>query len=337
MIDKGDKNMVRFGIIGTSRITESFLQAASQLEDFSLSAVYSRTSERAAEFSAKYGVMSIFTDLEGMAKSTEIDAVYIASPNSFHAEQAILFMNHGKHILCEKPIASNASEVRDMIQAARDNDVLLMEALKSTFVPNFKSVQQHVNKIGKVRRYMASYCQYSSRYDAYKEGVVLNAFNPALSNGALMDIGIYCIYPLVVLFGKPLEVKANGLLLESGVDGDGSILLKYAEMEAVIMYSKITNSTIPFEIQGEEGNIRADKINTPEQVEIYYRNGTVENITQPQRSAPMFYEIKEFNELIQAGKRESSINSYANSLTVMEIIDEARKQIGVVFPSDKKK
>ncbi|MFP3123198.1 Gfo/Idh/MocA family oxidoreductase [Ectobacillus funiculus] len=328
--------MVRFGLVGTNWITESFLQAASQLDDFSLTAVYSRTSERATEFAAKYGVTLTFTDLESMAKSSEIDAVYIASPNSFHAEQAILFMNHGKHVLCEKPIASNAFEVKAMIQAAKENNVLLMEALKSTLVPNFKTVQQHIHTIGKVRRYVASYCQYSSRYDAYKQGVVLNAFNPAFSNGALVDIGIYCIYPLVVLFGKPLAVQANGLLLESGVDGEGSILLKYEEMEAVIMYSKITNSTIPFEIQGEEGNIRIDKVNTPEQVEIYYRNGTVENITQPQKGDSMFYEAKEFIELIQAGKLESSTNSHANSLAVMEIIDEARKQIGVVFPSDKK-
>lgn len=328
--------MVRFGVVGTNWITESFLQAASQLDDFSLNAVYSRTSERATEFAAKYGVTLTFTDLESMAKSSEIDAVYIASPNSLHAEQAILFMNHGKHVLCEKPIASNAGEVKAMIQAAKENNVLLMEALKSTLVPNFKSVQQHIHTIGKIRRYVASYCQYSSRYDAYKQGVVLNAFNPAFSNGALVDIGIYCIYPLVVLFGKPLEVQANGLLLESGVDGEGSILLKYEEMEAVIMYSKITNSTIPFEIQGEEGNIRIDKVNTPEQVEIYYRNGTVEDITQPQRSDSMFYEAQEFIELIQAGQLESSTNSHANSLAVMEIIDEARKQIGVVFPSDKK-
>ncbi|GAA3326643.1 hypothetical protein GCM10020331_063370 [Ectobacillus funiculus] len=106
--------MVRFGLVGTNWITESFLQAASQLDDFfSLTAVYSRTSERATEFAAKYGVTLTFTDLEKHGKkSSEIDAVYIASPNSFHAEQAILFMNHGKHVLCEKPIASNAFEVK---------------------------------------------------------------------------------------------------------------------------------------------------------------------------------------------------------------------------------
>jgi len=328
--------MVRFGVIGTSQITESFLQATSQLENVFVSAVYSRTSERAAEFAKKYGVILTFTNYEDLAKSAEIDAVYIASPNSFHAQHAILFMNYGKHVLCEKPIASNASEVQEMIQTARANNVLLMEALKPTLVPNFKSVQQHIHKLGKVRRYMASYCQYSSRYDAYKEGVVSNIFNPVFSGGSLMDIGIYCLYPLIVLFGKPLEIRANGYLLESGVDGEGSILLKYEDMEAVIMYSKITQSRLPCEIQGEEGNMTIDKMNVPEQVEIYYRNGTVENITRLQKNHSMFYEVKEFIELIQAGKMESSINSYANSLAVMEIIDEARKQIGVVFPSDEK-
>jgi predicted dehydrogenase len=327
--------VIRFGVIGTNWITEAFIEAASEIEDFKLTAVYSRTSERAKEFAGKYGVEATFTDLESMARSNEIDAVYIASPNSFHAKQAIVFMNHGKHVLCEKPIASNTSELTEMIQTAKKNNVLLMEALKSTFLPNFKIVQENLHKIGKVRRYFASYCQYSSRYDAYKEGKVLNAFNPVFSNGSLMDIGIYCIYPLVVLFGKPLDIQANGIILDSGVDGEGSILLKYEDKEAVITYSKITNSALPCEIQGENGNIIIDKIHTPEKVEIHYRDGTVEDITQHQDNKPMFYEAKEFIELIQKGQLESDINSYANSLAAMEIMDKARRQIGVVFPSDK--
>ncbi|MFX3624849.1 MAG: Gfo/Idh/MocA family protein [Ectobacillus sp.] len=329
--------MIRFGVVGTNWITDAFIEAASELEDFALAAVYSRTSERAKEFAKKYGVQTIFTDLESMAKSEEIDAVYIASPNSFHAKQAIAFMDHGKHVLCEKPIASNASEVREMIQAAKNNGVALMEAMKTTLLPNFKIVQENLHKIGAIRRYFASYCQYSSRYDAYKEGNVLNAFKPEFSNGSLMDIGIYCIYPLVVLFGKPISIQATGFMLDSGVDGEGSILLKYGGMDAVVMYSKITDSALPSEIQGEEGNIIIDKIHTPEKVEIRYRDGRTEDVTQPQSDKAMFYEAKEFIELIQNGQTESYINSYENSLITMEIIDEARKQIGIVFPSDNEK
>ncbi|MDQ0243611.1 putative dehydrogenase [Bacillus fengqiuensis] len=326
--------MIRFGIIGTNWITERFIQAANEIEDFALTAVYSRTEERAKEFAAKFNVPATFTDLESMAMSDEIDAVYIASPNCFHAEQAIMYMNHGKHVLCEKPMASNKEEVKAMIDAARKNNVLLMEALKTTLLPNFKSIQNHLYKIGTVRRYAASYCQYSSRYDAYKKGTVLNAFNPAFSNGSLMDIGVYCIYPMVVLFGKPHTVKATGMLLDSGADGEGSILFQYEDKDAVVMYSKITNSYLPAEIQGEDGSIIIDKIHTPEKVEIRYNDGRVEDITEPQASNAMYYETKEFIELIQNGNFESSINSYANSLITAELMDEARKQIGLVFPAD---
>ena len=327
--------MVRFGVVGTNWITESFIKGASHHPDFQLGAVYSRAEDRAAEFAGKFGVDTIFTDMEEMAKSDVIDAVYIASPNSLHASQAITFMENGKHVLCEKAIASNSRELDEMIRTAKDHKVVLMEALKSTLMPNFKAVQENLGKIGTIRRYFASYCQYSSRYDKYKEGTVLNAFNPEFSAGSLMDIGIYCIYPLVVLFGEPKSIQATGYLLESGVDGEGSLILKYDGMDAVIMFSKITDSSLPSEIHGENGNIRIDKISTPEKVEILYRNGKSEDISREQLDDNMFYEAEEFISVIQQGKLESTNNSLENSRITMKILDEARSQMGVRFPSDR--
>lgn len=328
--------MIRFGIIGTNWITDSFLQAARECDDFALTAVYSRTEEQARQFAGKHGAAHIYTDVEAMAAGGEIDAVYIASPNSFHAEHAIACMNRGVHVLCEKPVASNAAELRSMIAAARSHNVVLMEAMKSTLMPNFQAVRDNLHGIGKVRRYFASYCQYSSRYDAYKQGNVMNAFNPVFSNGALMDLGIYCIYPAVVLFGKPDAVQANGVLLESGVDGEGSLLLRYPEKDAVIMYSKITHSSLPSEIQGENGNLVIEKISQPEKVEIRYRDGTVESLTRDQADNTMVYEIKEFMNLIKSGRQESSVNSFEHSLWTMEIMDEARRQMGLVYPADER-
>ncbi|MCP1308017.1 Gfo/Idh/MocA family protein [Paenibacillus tyrfis] len=326
--------MIRFAVIGTNWITEEFIRAARECEAFALTAVYSRTEEKAEAFAAKFEIPHKFTDLETMARSDAFDAVYLASPNAFHAKQAVLLMNHGKHVLCEKPLASNRAEVMEMIAAAKANRVLLMEALKSTLMPNFRAVQEHLHKIGPVRRYAASYGQYSSRYDAYKQGTVLNAFNPALSNGSLMDLGVYCIYPMVVLFGQPDRVQANGLLLDSGVDGQGSLLLSYGQMEAVLTHSKIVNSYAPTEIQGEHGTLVIDKINQPEQVEIRYRDGSVEVLTRPQNNKSMVYEVQEFIDVLQAGRLESATNSHGNSLAAISIMDEARKQIGLRFPAD---
>lgn len=326
--------MIRFGVIGTNWITDRFLEAAGKVSDFQLTAVYSRTEERAKEFADKYGLEYTFTDLDEMAKSNSFDAIYIASPNILHAEQSLIFMRKGKHVLCEKPAAVNSDELNRMIQAAKENNVLFMEALKTTFIPSFQSIKDNLSKIGKVRRVVSVKNQYSSRYDAYRSGTVLNAFKPELGNGSLMDIGIYCIVPVLTLFGMPQSIFAQGMLLETGADGEGTILFKYDGMEAVAMYSKITNSTIPSEIQGEDGSFIIDSISDPQKVEIHYRDGSVEDISVEQEENTMYYEICEFIDLIKNGKKESAKQTFQLSRDTMSILEEARKQIGLKFPSD---
>lgn len=326
--------MINVGVIGTSWITDEFIKCASSIEDFKLNAVYSRSEEKAKAFADKYGVKNVFTSLEEMAKSNNIHAVYIASPNSLHSQQSILFLNNKKHVLCEKPIASNLKELNAMIDAAKSNNVLLMDAMKTTFLPNFKVIEDNIEKLGEIRRFFASYCQYSSRYDLYKEGKAVNTFDPKFSNGSIMDIGIYCIEPLVRLFGKPKDIKASSLKLPSGVDGEGSLILSYEDMEGIIIHSKIANSYLPSEIQGEKGTMIIDKINKPEQVKIIYRSGEIEELSVMQLEETMYYEAKEFIELINSGKLESKVNSFKQSIISVGIIEEARRQTDIMFPTD---
>jgi predicted dehydrogenase len=281
--------------------------------------------------------------LEEMAKSPLTDAVYIASPNFLHASQSILCMQYGKHVLCEKPLASNAKEAKEMIAASQKYRVTLMEAMKPTLTPNFLAIKENIGRVGVVRRYFACYCQYSSRYDKFKEGIVLNAFRPEYSNGAMMDIGIYTIYPMVVLFGRPQKVDASGILLSSGVDGQGAVNFVYDGMNATVLYSKIANSALPAEIQGEDGTITSDRINTIGKVVFTSRLQTAsgkgsqsaeEDLSAVTANDEYYYEVAEFIDLIQSGRRESAINSHANSLATLEITDEVRRQSGVVYPAD---
>ncbi|WP_411170054.1 Gfo/Idh/MocA family protein [Clostridium sp. MB05] len=326
--------MINIGVIGTNFITEWLIAGGREVEGVKISAVYSRTEEKAKEFAEKFNIENVFTNLEEMAKSDLLDAVYIASPNAMHAKQAILFLNNKKHVLCEKAFASNTKEVNEMINAAKENDVVLMEAMKTTLLPNFRVIKDNLHKIGKVRKYFASFCQYSSRYDKYKAGEILNAFKRELSNGALMDIGVYCIAPMVNLFGKPKTIKANGIMLKTGVDGEGSIVFGYDDMEGVVIYSKISNSYLPSEIQGEEGSIIIDKINSFENIKIVYRDGREENLSLEHKEANMCYEVEEFANLIRNNEKESKINSLKVSKDVIEVIEEARKQIGIEYPAD---
>lgn len=336
---------VRFGIVGTNFISDWVIAGARQDARFEVTAVYSRKQETADAFAAKHGIPHTYTSLEEMASSPLIDAVYIASPNFLHAEQSILCMQHGKHVLCEKPLASNAREARAMIAASEQYGVTLMEAMKPTLTPNFRAVQANLKRVGTIRRYFSAYCQYSSRYDKFKEGVVLNAFRPELSNGAMMDIGVYTIYPMVVLFGKPKRIQASGILLSSGVDGQGAVNFSYDGMNATVLYSKIANSSLPTEIEGEEGNIQLDRVNIISRVTFQPRvaaasgRGTVaepEDISVAADRDEYYYEVAEFIDLVLAGKRESAVNSHTNSLLTVEIIDEVRRQLGVVYPADSK-
>ena len=336
-------NKIRFGVVGTNFITDWVIAGAKQDERFELTAVCSRTQERANEFAAKYDIPYTFTSLEEMAASPLIDAVYIATPNYLHAAQSILCMKHGKHVLCEKPMASNAYEVKQMIAASRQYGVTLMEAMKPTLTPNFQVLREALPKAGVIRRYFASYCQYSSRYDKFKEGIVLNAFKPELSNGAMMDIGVYTVYPMVVLFGRPKKVSASGVVLSTGTDGQGAVNFEYAGMNATILYSKIANSSLPTEIEGEDGNFMLDKINQIGRVTWQARpvasSGKgpltpVEDISAVTDKDEYYYEVAEFISLVQAGKLESEINSHENSLITIEIIDEVRRQLGIVYPAD---
>ena len=335
---------VRFGLVGTNFITEWVLEGARQDKRFEAQAVCSRSRDRAEMFASRHNIPLKFTSLEEMVASDQIDAVYIATPNHMHAPQSILCMKHGKHVLCEKPLASNAREAEEMIITARRYGVTLMEAMKTTLTPNFRRVMENMDRLGKVRRYFSSYCQYSSRYDKFKEGIVLNAFNPELSNGAIMDIGVYTIYPMVVLFGEPQRVMASGIRLSSGADGEGSAIFSYPEMEASVIYSKISDGSLPSEIQGEDGTVALSSINMMEQVTFRPRGtnsaggrgvkAPIEDWTVLSDKNGYYHEIAEFIDLVLAGRPESDINSHANSLATLRVIDEIRRQTGIVFPAD---
>lgn len=324
---------IKFGIIGTSSITENFLNAAKDVSDFELVAIYSRNLEKAKSFGEKFNATLFFDDLNSFANSPEFDAVYIASPNFLHKEQTIAMLNGKKHVLCEKAMGANEKEVLEMIATAKKNDLVLMEAMRITCLPNFLEVKKALNKIGTIRKAFFSYCQYSSRYDNFKKGIIENAFKREVSTGALSDIGIYCIHPLVNLFGEPLSTHAVGEVLHTGTDGSGSAIFKYENMDATITYSKISNSYLPCEIQGEDGTILIDSIRF-NNIKIIYRDGSIEDITIPQIENDMCYELESFIQTINGTDMESSLNQLSQSLSAIKIIDNIRKSIGVVYDCD---
>lgn len=179
--------MIRFAVVGTNWITKQFVDAAHETGKYKLTAIYSRSLEQAQAFAKDYPVEHLFTSLDELAQSPDVDAVYIASPNSLHFPQTRLFLSHKKHVICEKPLASNLQEVEAAIALAKENNVVLFEAFKTASLPNFLLLKETLAKVGKLRKAFINYCQYSSRYQRYLDGENPNTFNPAFSNGSIMQ------------------------------------------------------------------------------------------------------------------------------------------------------
>lgn len=318
--------MVKFGIVGTNWISGDFVKAVMMNDRCKAGAVYSRKKETAEEFIKKYGIenVKIFTDLKEMAESDIIDAVYIGSPNSLHAEQSVICLKNKKHVICEKPIATKTEDFNEMVKTAEENGVALMEAMKTTFLPNVWAVRENLHRIGDVRNITANFCQYSSRYDLLKNGKLTNVFDPKFDGGSAFDIGVYPLYFVLSLFGIPKSYTGTNIFLSSGIDGAGTIILNYGDKTASVIHSKITETNIPSEILGEKGSIVIEHISTAEKAEIIMRDGTREDISRPQEKNQMVYELKEFLSLIEKGEIESKINTFELSGKSVEILSQVR-------------
>lgn len=323
---------VRFGVIGTNFIVKRFLEAAYMFEEFDFKAIYSRSKETGKEFAQNMESIYVYDDLKEFAGSSEIDAVYIASPTSCHANQSMLLMENKKHILCEKPVCSNLNEWEKMKETASRNHVVVLEAMRSLFTPGYEVIKDNLYKIGRIRKVNFNYCQYSSRYDDFKKGIIKNAFRPELSNGALMDIGVYCVEVMVGLFGRPNNIYAYGQIIPQSIDGMGTIIAEYDDMQANLSYSKITDSVLPCEIQGENGSIYFNNISSPQNIKIRYRDTSEEILKLNLVSNDMIYEIGKFINMVKGTKIQDSYH-HISTLSI-EILDEARRQIGIVFPAD---
>lgn len=328
--------MIPFGIIGTGKITRTFLEAVQSVPELTLRAVYSRSLEKAQSFGEEYGA-KVFTDsLEDLAADRDVQAVYIASPNCCHCEQAIRMMDAGKHVLCEKPAASNQEEYQRMLEAARRNGVVFFEAMRPAFTPEMAMVEETLPRLGKIRQSSFSFCQYSSRYDNFKNGMIENAFRPELSNGSLMDIGVYCIHWMVRLFGMPESLQASPIFLENGVDGAGAIIGTYPDMQVQLLYSKICDGHTPSEIQGENGSLLMDTVSQPQKLTLCLRGQTPEALPVTPCANNMVYEARRWAQWITRGPDRELFRVQDDTMTELRVLDKVRALCGIRFPADER-
>ncbi len=312
--------MIRLATIGTSAITRSFIEAVGLAAGVSVTAVYSRDPARARAFADSVGVAGAYSDLAELL-SSDIDAVYVASPNTTHEEQALAAVRAGMHVLVEKPAVTSAAAWDALCFEARTHRVVLLEALRTEYDPGLDVIRELLPSLGTIRRVQLGYQKRSSRYDLVLAGEQVNIFDPEMAGGALMDLGVYCIHALVSLFGEPDAVQAASVTVASGADGAGSALCTYPGFVAEVMYSKITTSNLPSEIQGELGTLLIDQIATPSSLAVELLDGTSTPRALPVVPHVLIGEVERFVDLVEtSGDATHDQHLTAATLRLMDAI-----------------
>lgn len=324
---------MNYAVIGTGWITKELINSAELCNNAKLCAVYSRNEETGKNFAGEFGVSCVYTNLEELAKS-EIEAVYIASPNVCHYEQAKLLLMNKKHILCEKSIAASASQVQELIDVAAKQGVVFLEAIKSMYTPGAELLKEACKKIGRISQASFVFEQLSSKYPALLRGELPNIFNPEMQTGAVMDIGVYCLHPAVYLFGKPETVIANAVLSDLGIDLCGDAILRYPDKSVTVSYSKIANQAVPSQIIGDAGMITIEKISTCSGITLHRNDGSRE-VLYPHCPDEMHmrYEAEFFANAISSPEQyQEKVQRFnEQSVVVCDLLAQIRKLTGVVF------
>lgn len=316
---------MKLAIVGTNFISDSLVSASRIIPSVEIGAIYSRKLDTGRAFAEKHGIKKVYTDYAEMLCEDDIDAVYIASPNICHSSQSIAAMRAGKHVFCEKVMATTPGEADEMISTSSETGRVLLEAMRPAHDPIYDTVREYISRIGTLHSARLEYCQYSSRYDRFKAGIMTNAFDPTMRNSALADIGVYPLHMALSLFGAPLDLAAESQLLHNGFEGSGMINLYYENMTAEILYSKIADSHAPSFIEGELGTVFIDKISAPSRIELRLRSGTTV-VTESRVPNNMIFELDAFSRMTR-GILDPAPYQRVSALTV-GLIHRAHSQTG---------
>lgn len=332
--------MIKFGIIGTNWITEWWINSSQASGRWQLTAVYSRTEDAAKSFGAKFNVSKVHTSVSDLIADPEVEAVYIASPNSLHFEQAKQILSGKKHVVLEKPATSTVAELDELLGLARKNGVYILEAYRHIQEVNYKVLKKAVTeekKLGQIYGASLTYASFSSRYHNVLAGEKPNIFNLDFSGGSLVDIGVYPVTFAVALFGRPKYQIYHATKAPTGVDAGGFILLHYNDFSVQINQSKAWTSTAPCEIYGEKGTITLNGTSDIDSVK-FWSNKTkeTEELSKPKAEKNMQEEAQEIGRIIEEGDKDAATALQDLSMAVLEVTTDLRQQNGIVFKVEQK-
>ncbi len=328
---------MKYAVIGTSWITEEFIMGASLVEGLELYGVCSRSYSKGKALAEKFNIPRVFVDINDLARNADVEAVYVASPNSLHYSQCKQLLKSGKHVLCEKPITVEPAQLEELQALARAQGKVYFEAIMYMFHPVRLKLKAALKGLGKITNAHFDFSQLSSKYPAYVRGELPNIFNPKFATGCLMDLGIYCIYPALDLFGMPKRINAVAQFLESGADGSGSCLFEYDNMLLTMTWSKLAQGFCGSQILGDGGTVTIGSISQLNNLSFCKKGDEpIEVVGKTEKYKIMAYEAQALYDF--ATKPEETAEQYEEacrmSLAVSKVMEEIRSICKIKFDLD---
>lgn len=327
---------MKLGIVGSGMIVEDLLSFIDNIPNIQLIHISGtkRSEEKVKNLCKKHYFKRCSTSYDQLLNDEEVDTIYVALPNHLHYEYTRQALQANKNVILEKPFTSTIEEAQELEKLAIENHLFLWEAITNQYLPNFYKVKELLPKLGRIKIVECNFSQYSSRYNAFKEGNILPAFDYTKSGGALMDLNIYNIHFVVGLFGKPINIEYYPNI-ERNIDTSGILILDYGSFKCVCIGSKDCKAPLSNNIQGDEGCIH---IETPvaiiETIDMFMNDGTKETITENKNVHKMYEEFMAFEKMYQEKNYQKCYEMLKHSLLVTEVQTIARRKAGMLFPAD---
>ena len=317
---------MNLGIVGAGMIVKDFLSFTHELPEIKLEAIVARNIENLKNLQSMHNIKEIFTDLDECLSSPSIDTIYVAVPNNLHYSVAKKALEAGKNVICEKPFTLNYHETVELFELAESKNLILIEAITNQYLPNYLEIKEDLSQIGNIRLVECNFSQLSSRYEAFKKGIIAPVFDKNQGGGVLGDLNIYNIHFVVGLFGAPKNSEYYPNIVRE-VDTSGILILEYNEFKVVCIAAKDTYNNSYANIQGDKGLIKV--IGTLNEVPNYIiKNNEVEmKVNKNIHKHRMYSEFKKFIDVINNKDFDFMEKQKEHSLAVMEIFDKSRKQI----------
>ena len=317
---------MNLGIVGAGMIVKDFLSFTHELPEIKLEAIVARNIENLKNLQNIYNIKQIYTDLDECLSNPSIDTIYVAVPNNLHYSVAKKALEAGKNVICEKPFTLNYHETVELFELAESKNLILIEAITNQYLPNYLEIKENLSEIGNIRLVECNFSQLSSRYEAFKKGIIAPVFDKNQGGGVLGDLIIYNIHFVVGLFGAPKNSEYYPNIVRE-VDTSGILILEYDEFKVVCIAAKDTYNNSYANIQGDKGLIKV--IGTLNEVPNYIiKNNEVEmKVNKNIHKHRMYSEFKKFIDVINNNDFDFMKKQKEHSLAVMEVFDKSRKQI----------